>query len=272
MPSAFLTFRSFLLSVVLHALAAALLVMSFDFTPKVAATPAVQVNIVEAVKVDAKQVEAEVERLREADRKKEDERKKLEKQVADMQKKAKDAEKQRKVEEEKLADLQKKKEKEQKEREVEEKKLAETKKQQEELDRKRKLEEEKKRKEEEERKRKAEEAQRKQQMEAEQRALEAEQLRQDQALLAQYIARINSAIIQNFNLTGLPPGLSCVLRIRMVPGGEVVAVQVATSSGNAVFDQRASDAVTKASPLPVPDDPRLFEKMRDIRLTFKPGS
>jgi colicin import membrane protein len=108
-------------------------------------------------------------------------------------------------------------------------------------------------------------------MEAEQREREAEQLRQDDLLLAQYTARINAAIIQNFNLTGLPPGLSCVLRIRMVPGGEVVAVQIATSSGNPVFDQRATDAVTKASPLPAPDDPRLFEKMRDIRLIFKPG-
>jgi len=271
MPSAFLTFRSFVLALVLHVLAAALLVMSFDFTPKLEATPAVQVNIVEAVKVDSKQVEAEVEKLREADRKKEDERKKLEKQVADMQKKAKDAEKQRKVEEEKLVELQKKKEQEQKEREVEQKKLAETKKEQEELDKKRKLEEEKKRKDEEAKKKKAAEEALRKQMEAEQREHEAEQLRQDQSLLAQYTTRINAAIMQNFNLTGLPPGLSCVLRIRMVPGGEVVAVQIDTSSGNPVFDQRASDAVTKASPLPVPDDPRLFEKLRDIRLTFKPG-
>jgi len=271
MPSYFLTFRSFLLSVVLHVLAAALLVVSFDYTPVLAAAPAVPVNIVEAVKVDAKDVEKEVERLREADRKKEDDRKKFEKQIADMQKKAVAVEKQRKAEEEKLVELQKKKEQEQKAREAEEKKLAETKRQQEELDKKRKLEEEKKRKEEEEKKRKAAEEAMRKQMEAEQREHDAEQLRQDQSLLAQYTARINSAIMQNFNLTGLPPGLQCVLRIRMVPGGEVVAVQIATSSGNAVFDQRAADAVTKASPLPAPEDPRLFEKMRDIRLTFKPG-
>jgi colicin import membrane protein len=264
MPSAFLTLRSFLLSIVLHGLAAALLVMSFDFTPKLEPVAAVPINIVEAVKVDAREVEAEVEKLRAADRRKEDERKKLEKQVADMQKKAAAAEKQRKAEELKLADLQKKKEQEQKEREEEEKKLAETKKEQEELEKKRKLEEEKKRKEEEAKKRKAaEEALRKQ--------MEAEQVREDQALINQYGARILDAISREFNLTGLPPGLACVLRIRMVPGGEVVAVQVATSSGNAVFDQRASDAVTKASPLPAPEDPRLFEKMRDIRLTFKPG-
>jgi len=271
MPAAFLTLRSFVLSLLLHSAAAALLVLSFDFTPKTAPAPAVQVNIVEAVKVDAKQVEAEVERLREADRKKEQDRRKLEKQVADMQKKAAAAEKQRKSEEEKLADLRKKKEQEQKAHEAEEKKLVETRKQQEELEKKRKLEEDKKRKEEEGRKRKAAEEALRKQMEAEQREQEQEQLRRDDAILSQYHARIQSAIIQNFNLTGLPPGLSCVLRIRTVPGGQVVAVQIATSSGNEVFDQRASDAVTKASPLPVPDDPRLFEKMRDIRLTFKPG-
>lgn len=271
MPSFFLTFRSFVLSLLLHGVAAVLLVSSFDFTPRIEPVAAVPINIVEAVKVDAAQVEAEVERLREADRKKEEDRRKLEKQVADMQKKAAAAEKQRKAEEQKLADLQKKKEQEQKAREAEEKKLAEAKQQQEELEKQRKLEEERKRKEEEERKRKAAEEALRKQMEAEQRQREAEQLKQDQSLLAQYTARINAAIIQNFNLTGLPPGLSCVLRIRMVPGGEVVAVQVAASSGNEIFDQRAHDAVTKASPLPVPDDPRLFEQMRDIRLTFKPG-
>jgi colicin import membrane protein len=269
--SAFLTLRSFVLSLVLHAAAAALLVLSFDFAPKVEPIAAVPINIVEAVKVDAEQVEAEVERLREADRKKEEERRKLEKQVADMQKKAKAAEQQRRDEEKRLVELQKKKEQEQKAREEEEKKLADAKKQQEELEKKRRLEEDKKRKEDEERKRKAAEEALRKQMEAEQREREAEQSRQDQTLINQYGARILDAISQEFNLTGLPPGLSCVLRIRTVPGGEVVAVQIATSSGNEVFDQRAHDAVTKASPLPVPEDPRLFEKMRDIRLTFRPG-
>jgi colicin import membrane protein len=56
----------------------------------------------------------------------------------------------------------------------------------------------------------------------------------------------------------------------MVPGGDVVLAQVVTSSGNSIFDRRAEIAVKKASPLPVPDDSRVFEMMRDINLTFQP--
>jgi colicin import membrane protein len=259
MPSAFLTLRSFVLSLLLHGAAAVLLVLSFDFTPKVEPVAAVPINIVEAVKVDAAQVEAEVERLREADRKREEERRKLEKQVADMEKKAAAAEKQRKAEEQKLVELQKKA------REAEEKKLAEAKKQQEELDKKRKLEEEKKRK-------AAEEALRKQ-VEAEQRALEAQQLKENQRLIAEFSRRIQVAVQQNFNLTGVPPGLSCKLQIRTLPGGEVVSAQVSTSSGDEVFDRRALDAVSKASPLPVPDDPKLYEaQFRNFILNFSPSN
>lgn len=271
MPSFFLTFRSFILALVLHVLAAALLVMSFDFTPKIEQHLSTQVNIVEAVTVDAQQVEAEVERLREQDRKEQRERERLEKQAADLKQQAESASRQRKAEEQKLAELQKKKEQEQKAREVEEKKLAEAKKQQEELERQRRLEEEKKRKEEEARKKKEAEAALKKQLEAEQKEREAAQMRADQSALNQYFARIQSAITANFNLTGLPTELSCVILIRMVPGGQVVSAQVVRSSGNETFDRRAEDAVNKASPLPVPEEARLFEKMREIRLTFKPG-
>jgi colicin import membrane protein len=273
MPSAFLTLRSFLLSLVLHGLAGALLVMSFDFTPKIEQPPALEINIVEAVTVDATQVEAEVERLREEDRRRQQEREKLEKQVADMQKKAKAAEKQRKAEEQKLADLQKKKEQEQKAREEEEQKLAEAKKEKEELERQRKLEEEKAKKAVEEKKRKEAETALKKQMAEEQARIAAEELKQNQRLLLEYSRRIQVAVQQNFNLTGVPSGLSCRLRIRTVPGGEVVSVQVETSSGDEVFDRRAEEAVVKASPLPVPEDAKLYEsQFRNFILNYSPGN
>ena len=92
----------------------------------------------------------------------------------------------------------------------------------------------------------------------------------DAKVMAGFDAPIQAAITRNFNLVGLPPRLSCTFLIRMVPGGEVVGVQVEKSSGNPVFDQRARDAVYQASPLPVPAEQRLFEKMRDLRLEFAP--
>jgi colicin import membrane protein len=56
----------------------------------------------------------------------------------------------------------------------------------------------------------------------------------------------------------------------MIEGGKVVEATIAKSSGNALFDQRAENAVYLASPLPVPEEIRVFEKMRSIRFTFEP--
>jgi TonB family protein len=62
-----------------------------------------------------------------------------------------------------------------------------------------------------------------------------------------------------------------VLRIRQVPGGEVLNVRILRSSGDPGFDQSAESAVLKASPLPVPSDPRLFNaEFRELDLEFSP--
>ena len=45
---------------------------------------------------------------------------------------------------------------------------------------------------------------------------------------------------------------------------------IVEASGNELFDQRAEKAVYSASPLPVPSEIRLFNKMRSIRITFEP--
>lgn len=65
--------------------------------------------------------------------------------------------------------------------------------------------------------------------------------------------------------------MKTVLRISVLPGGEVLNVLVVSSSGNAAFDTSAINAVKDASPLPVPGDPALFNKdFRTIVLTFTP--
>ena len=56
----------------------------------------------------------------------------------------------------------------------------------------------------------------------------------------------------------------------MIEGGEVIESNIVESSGDATFDQRAEKAVRRASPLPVPTESRLFNKMRSIRITFEP--
>lgn len=254
------TLRAFVLSLILHAVALALLVFSFDFREQeLVIQPQ---DVMRAVSVDSREVEKEIGRLRDIEQKKEQE---LERKVRDLEARARAAEQQRSSEEKRLAELEQKKVKEREQAEAEQKRLAELRKQNEELEKKKQAEEEARRKKE------TEEAAQKQRAEREKAKADADAKR-DATLIEQYIARVRAVISQQFNTVGLPPGLSCVLFIRTVPGGEVVAARIEKSSGNDVFDRRAEAAVFQASPLPVPGDPRVFEKAREIRITFAPDS
>jgi colicin import membrane protein len=51
--------------------------------------------------------------------------------------------------------------------------------------------------------------------------------------------------------------------------GSPLAV-VVRGSGNAAFDRSVENAVHKASPLPLPPDPTLFEHYREIEFLFNP--
>jgi len=70
---------------------------------------------------------------------------------------------------------------------------------------------------------------------------------------------------------GMGRDLSCLVEVRLIPGGEVVpaGVRVIRSSGNPAFDRSVVAAVYKASPLPVPSG-QLFGQFRNLRLDFKP--
>jgi TonB family protein len=67
----------------------------------------------------------------------------------------------------------------------------------------------------------------------------------------------------------LNPKLTTILMVRIAPGGLVLDVQVAQSSGSVELDQSAMLAVSKASPLPVPSGD-LFDQFRELRLTVRP--
>lgn len=67
---------------------------------------------------------------------------------------------------------------------------------------------------------------------------------------------------------GTEIGLKCVLKIELSPTGEVRSAIVTNSSGNTLFDDSASRAVYKASPLPLPRDPTVFQS--SINITFNP--
>ncbi|TNC89766.1 MAG: protein TolA, partial [Thalassolituus sp.] len=61
------------------------------------------------------------------------------------------------------------------------------------------------------------------------------------------------------------------VRLVMVPTGEVISANVVKSSGHAALDRSVEQAIMKASPLPVPEDIRVFEKnFRTLTMKFRP--
>ena len=255
----FQTSRSLFFSILLHIVFGGILIFSFKFSAKPTPVHKPVTNIIKAISVDKKQVELELKRLNDIEEAKKTAEKKRQKK---LEKKAEDAKKKRIAEEKKLKQLKKKKDKEKKL-----KKLEKEKKKAQEAERKRK-EEEKKKAQEAERKRKEEEKKLKEK--ALQDELEAEQLEYDQSEISKFTNLIINAIENKFNETNLKEGLSCKILIRMSEGGKVIESTIVESSGNELFDQRAEKAVFASSPLPVPSESKLFNKMRSIRITFDP--
>lgn len=87
-----------------------------------------------------------------------------------------------------------------------------------------------------------------------------------------YVAQIQREIIQNWSR---PPsarnGMQALLRVHLIPTGEVVDVKLEESSGNDAFDRSATLAVRKAERFVVPRDARQFEKnFREFTVLFRP--
>ena len=93
-----------------------------------------------------------------------------------------------------------------------------------------------------------------------------------QSALSQYIPYIQDKVNRNWiRPPGSREGLVCVVKVRLIPGGEVVGASVIQSSGDPLFDRSVESTVLKASPLPLPPDPELFDHFREINFKFNPG-
>jgi colicin import membrane protein len=64
------------------------------------------------------------------------------------------------------------------------------------------------------------------------------------------------------------PGIECMLNVTQVPGGEVTEVSIGACNGDQAVRDSIEAAVYRASPLPPPPDPALFD--RRLRIDFKP--
>lgn len=226
--------------------------------------------------------EAEQQRLEEARRQKELEQQRLaelererelvaaeaaaeRQRVAEAERQAAEAQARREEQARREREEQERLERLRKEREAEEQRLAMLEKQREEAERRRK--------EAEERAKREEEARLAAQREAElQRALAEEERRAelvDSGLLAQYKTLIAQKVERNWvQPASARAGLSCRVRVRQLPTGDVGSVEIETCNGDEAVRRSIEAAVLRASPLPLPPDPRLFE--RNLIFDFEP--
>ncbi len=233
---------------------------------------------------DAKKAsQKEEQRLADLKKQREAERRKLkaeEKKRKSEEDKRKTAEQQRKVEEKKQLDVKKKRIaeekriKEQKQAQLEKLKAEEAalkEKQAREVEERIRQAEARKKQQELERIRQEETRIRQEQLAEEQRLLDAAREREYQSIVDQHLEIIRQKVIRNWlRPTGSEKGLACTVKVRIIPGGDVLSARIIKSSGNAVFDRSVETAVLKASPLPLPADRALFDRFRDLEFNFKP--
>lgn len=135
--------------------------------------------------------------------------------------------------------------------------------------------EEQKRRQQELDKERQERAQAAQRLQQEQQELERVRLAQAAAaqarIVADYKSRINAKIKRHIIL---PPEIQgnpqAEFEVILLPGGEVLSIKLVRSSGQTAYDNAVERAIYKAQPLPLPSEPSLFGRFRELNLKFRP--
>lgn len=105
------------------------------------------------------------------------------------------------------------------------------------------------------------------------KAMASEQLAQKNAAITNDIAaQIRDKISQAWRYPpSARPNMEVIVKIQLVPTGEVIQVSIITGSGNEALDRSVLAAVNRAQPLPVPKDSRVFEQQfRNFVMAFRP--
>ena len=102
-------------------------------------------------------------------------------------------------------------------------------------------------------------------------AAERRQWLQWRSTIAHYKVLITQAIGQQWIVpSGTDRILSCQFQITLAADGQVLAVSLLKSSGDAALDRSAQTAIYKASPLPMPQELKLVHLFKNLRLTVRP--
>jgi len=241
-------------------------------------------KLIDAVVVDAKKYDQREKQKETAAKKKIEDKKAAEKKRLAEKKQAaekkKVAEKKRQQDADKKIAIAKKKEAEQKAKEQKAKEQkAREKKEQERKEQERKEQErlaaEKKRKAEEELKRRADEkadferALLEEEMREEEARKQAERTARLQTQRQQYIMLITQKVEDSWLRPAVnTEGQSCDVIVTQTMMGDVIDVRLQSCSSDNAFQRSVERAVRKASPLPLPPNPDVFD--REIYFTFKP--
>jgi colicin import membrane protein len=106
--------------------------------------------------------------------------------------------------------------------------------------------------------------------------LQAEQAAQAAAVgkvVDEYSGKIHDKIRRNIagDLSSVPKDALAIFSVTLLPGGTVLSARLTQSSGNALYDNAVERAILKSQPLPLPPDPNMFNRFRELRLKFKPN-
>ena len=280
--------KAMLVSIALHLVLLVIVTVSLNYTTTPTLPVHKPVKTVQAVVVDAAQVDAELNKLKSAEqnkKQKEEARKKRlqdeaaiaqqkrrdeEKRLAELKRKQKQAEKEEQEKRRKLEIEKQKKQEElaklEKKRQAEQQKLAA-------IEAQRKAEEleaaKKKQAEEDERRRQAEEAELKRKM-AEEEQRQAQLNSRLQALRAQYVQEIVRHVEKRWlQPATIQQGWQCEVSVRQNALGDVTQVKMLKCTGDDAFRSSIERAIMRASPLPSPRDPQAFDQQ--IQFIFKPN-
>ncbi len=87
--------------------------------------------------------------------------------------------------------------------------------------------------------------------------------------LAAYSDKIRTKIKGNIVLPHAIQGNpEAIFEVTQLPSGEVISVRIRKSSGNKLLDDAIERAIKKSDPLPLPDQPGLFQRV--LELKYKP--
>jgi colicin import membrane protein len=104
------------------------------------------------------------------------------------------------------------------------------------------------------------------------KAIQADQAAAQNRLIQETIDKIQAKIR---HYVVVPPDIQgnpeAVYKVVLLPGGYVLSAALQKSSGVPAYDGSIERAIRKAEPLPVPSDPVLSQKFRELELRFRPN-